>query len=60
MPEKERRQLVSDLAESRELIGHLDALGGAYWALNMDEILEHLEDEGWKFTPPLGEEIGDS
>lgn len=46
-----RRDLVADFLKALSdinAIGHLDAYGGALFALEIDEAFEILETKGWK------------
>lgn len=46
-----RRDLVMDFIKTlsdMDAINHLDAYGGAIFALEVDEAFEKLEEKGWK------------
>lgn len=52
-----RRDLVTDFIKALsdiEAIDHLDAYGGAIFALEIDEAFELLEAKGWKFDKDAG------
>lgn len=53
-----RRDLVEDFIKvlsDMDAINHLDAYGGASFALEVDEAFEILESQGWKISK-AGEE----